>query len=239
MENIIGKTEKCAPLHNHKRYEISIFTEGAGIFFCGKTRTKANEGKIFIIPPNIEHQFEHDENSSRIYIYSEFNNSLNFASPIVLSLNPKNEGQTLAEIIFNNRYGNSEYVSSLINAFVGFVLQNIKTENEINKAIKEVICTISENFFDCELNICKILNKSGYAEDYIRAQFKSLTGKTPIEFLNKVRISHACFLIDTYKRALSLTEISEKCGYTDYPYFSRRFKKIMGVSPRNYIGKHE
>lgn len=62
------------------------------------------------------------------------------------------------------------------------------------------------------MDLCEILNKSGYAEDYIRARFKYITGKTPVEFLSKVRISHACVLMDTYKSALTLNEISEKCG---------------------------
>ena len=147
MENIIGKIEKSSPPHKHKRYEITVFTEGSGIFCCEKLQAKLTPGKIFIIPPNIEHQVFQAENSSRLYIYSEFNNSLNFTTPVVLPLNPENEGQILAEMIFNNRYGNSEYVSSLINAFVFFLLQNIKAENEINTAIKEIIHMISENFF--------------------------------------------------------------------------------------------
>ncbi len=55
------------------------------------------------------------------------------------------------------------------------------------------------------------------------------------EISNEVRINNACFLIDTYKHLLSLSEIAEKCGYTDYIYFSRRFKQITKVSPRKYL----
>ena len=38
-----------------------------------------------------------------------------------------------------------------------------------------------------------------------------------------------------YRNSVPLGVISEKCGYTDYIYFSRRFKHIMGVSPSEYI----
>ena len=41
--------------------------------------------------------------------------------------------------------------------------------------------------------------------------------------------------MDIYINSMSLNEISEKCGYTDYVYFSRKFKQVMGMSPRNYI----
>ena len=236
MSHTIGKTEKSSTLHKHIRYEVNVFTKGKGAFYCGKTQAEASEGKIFIIPPDTEHQFIH-ERGSRIYISGEFSNMFNFATPIVISTNPKNEGQILAEMIYNNKYAEKEYLHSLINAFAGFVMQNIKTENEVGKAVKEIVRSISQNFYNCELNVCEILNRSGYSEDYIRAQFKELTGKTPVEFLRDIRISQACFLIDKYKNALSLNEISEKCGYTDYSYFSRCFKKITGVSPREYIGR--
>ncbi|MBQ6894979.1 MAG: helix-turn-helix transcriptional regulator [Clostridia bacterium] len=79
------------------------------------------------------------------------------------------------------------------------------------------------------------MKKSGYSEDYIRSQFKLFTGKTPVEFLTETRINHACYLIDIYKDSMNLSEISEKCGYTDYVYFSRQFKKVMGISPKNYM----
>ncbi|MBQ8146607.1 MAG: AraC family transcriptional regulator [Clostridia bacterium] len=66
------------------------------------------------------------------------------------------------------------------------------------------------------------------------ACFKKVTGKTPNEFLTVIRIEHACFLMDIYHSKLSLAKISEQCGYLDYIYFSKKFKSIMGVSPRKY-----
>ncbi|MBR2180546.1 MAG: helix-turn-helix transcriptional regulator, partial [Oscillospiraceae bacterium] len=89
----------------------------------------------------------------------------------------------------------------------------------ISMVLQDIVTKISDNFFDSGINIGEILKKSGYAEDYIRAQFKIFTGKSPIGFLTEMRINHACYLIDIYKNSLSLTEIAEKCGYTDYVYF--------------------
>ncbi|MBQ9760845.1 MAG: AraC family transcriptional regulator, partial [Clostridia bacterium] len=67
-----------------------------------------------------------------------------------------------------------------------------------------------------------------------RSCFKKITGKTPNEFLTEIRIKHACYLIDIYQDNLSLSEIAEKCGYLDYIYFSKRFKLVTGISPREY-----
>ena len=239
MNYKIGLTKKDSTTHLHQSFEINICTDGSGIFSANNLKTRFNEGQIFIIPPNTEHKFSHDDNTSRIFISGEFNHSLNFSSPVILSLKPQNEGQILAEMIYRNHFEHHEYLSLLINAFIGFILNNTENDSEIHAAIKEIMHTVSEQFFDSNLNVCDILNRSGYAEDYIRAQFKAVTGKTPVEFLSNIRISQACLLIDIYKDALSLNEISERCGYTDYSYFSRRFKQVMGVSPRKYACKKE
>lgn len=90
---------------------------------------------------------------------------------------------------------------------------------------------------DPEIDLIKILLTSGYSEDYIRACFKKITGKTPTDFLTDVRIKHACYLIDIYKDTLTLSEIAEQCGYVDYIYFSKKFKTVMGMSPRVYRGQ--
>ena len=38
-----------------------------------------------------------------------------------------------------------------------------------------------------------------------------------------------------YGKTVPLTEIAEKCGYTDYVYFLKKFKSITGVAPRTYM----
>ena len=93
---------------------------------------------------------------------------------------------------------------------------------------------ISSNFFECDINIKNILDSSGYAQDYIRSVFKQSTGMTPNEYLSKVRMNHACYLIDVYSNTMSMTEIALRCGYYDYTYFSQKFKKTYGISPRDY-----
>lgn len=101
-------------------------------------------------------------------------------------------------------------------------------------AHSNALTEISGKAFRSDFEPCEALIKSGYAEDYIRNRFKAKTGKTPTQFLTDIRIKRACFLIEVYKSSYSLTEISEQCGFTDYIYFSKRFKSITGFSPAEY-----
>jgi len=236
MNYLINFIKEASPSHMHKNYEIIVYTDGCGIFRSDKRNIEVAPGKIIIVPPGTEHNSTIvGEKFERIYINGEFNHIFRLNSPAVIFDNSKREGLELAKMIYNNRFANQEYVTALINAFTHFLLDRVKIENEIFAAIKNIVDEITDNFYRYDIDVCSLLKKSGYSEDYIRAQFKKVTGKTPVEFLTEARITHACYLIDIYKNFVPLTDISERCGYIDYVYFSRRFKQIMGVSPHKYM----
>jgi len=235
MPYLINLVEHASNPHQHKTHEIIYFGEGEGIFHCGGMQTPVGPGKIAIIPPDTVHHSAFEEKLSRIYISGDFHHIFNFPAPVVISDNPEHEGLLLAEMIYRNRYGNPEYLSALIDAFAHFLIQSLNMDDEVSLAVKDIVHEITAGFHDSHLDLAGLLKKSGYAEDYIRSQFKRITGKTPTEFLTKIRISHACFLIDSYKHSLTLSEIADSCGYTDYAYFSRRFKQFTGMSPREYM----
>ena len=64
--------------------------------------------------------------------------------------------------------------------------------------------------------------------------FKSVTGITPLEYRNNIRIDHAKELLKS--GIYSVSEISESLGYSSLAYFSTTFKKVTGISPSEYIG---
>ncbi|HEY1793560.1 MAG TPA: AraC family transcriptional regulator [Opitutaceae bacterium] len=62
--------------------------------------------------------------------------------------------------------------------------------------------------------------------------FRLQTGFSPIDFLIRLRIGHACRLLDT--TSLLIGEVGERAGYQDPYYFTRCFRRVMGCSPRSY-----
>ena len=231
MINII---KDASHIHKHRNYEIIVYAKNNGYFCTPDKSIPISKGTIIIVPPDTLHGSPFNNGVERIYINGEFNQIFNFPEPVIVSDNSRQDGLTLAKLIYNNRFENPDYVASLCNAFAHFLLRNINMDDNISVALKEIIYEITENFHNPDIDICRILNKSGYAEDYIRSRFKKMTGKTPTEFLTEIRIRHARYLIDIYASILSLSEIAEKCGYDDYIYFSRRFKQVTGISPQNY-----
>jgi len=64
------------------------------------------------------------------------------------------------------------------------------------------------------------------------ALFKQTTGYAPIDFFIRLRISHACAVLDS--TTLSVKEVAAKLGYDDQFYFSRVFKSVSRVAPSEY-----
>lgn len=62
--------------------------------------------------------------------------------------------------------------------------------------------------------------------------FKKCTGKTFMDFVKEVRISHACHLLQYRKD--TITEISFRCGYNNMANFNRQFRQITHRSPKEY-----
>ena len=53
-----------------------------------------------------------------------------------------------------------------------------------------------------------------------------------MEYLTRVRIDSACEMLKCTN--LRTAEIGERAGYNDPHYFSSAFKKVMGMSPKEY-----
>jgi signal transduction histidine kinase/AraC-like DNA-binding protein/ABC-type sugar transport system substrate-binding protein/ActR/RegA family two-component response regulator len=70
------------------------------------------------------------------------------------------------------------------------------------------------------------------SEDYLTACFRKELGVTPIAYLNRYRVHQARQLLtDTSK---SVTEIALEVGFSDSGYFSRVFRREVGLSPEAY-----
>lgn len=70
------------------------------------------------------------------------------------------------------------------------------------------------------------------SEGHIARVFRAEMGMTITEYLTSERIKLACLKIQ--QTNLPLTQIAEQCGFHDYPYFYKTFRKRMGKSPTDY-----
>jgi transcriptional regulator GlxA family with amidase domain len=69
--------------------------------------------------------------------------------------------------------------------------------------------------------------------------FKETTGLSPMNYLIRFRIEKAAELLAENKK-IRITDVATQTGFENSAYFSRKFKEILGVAPREYHKKqHE
>lgn len=121
----------------------------------------------------------------------------------------------------------------LLGAFVSEPV--ISAGEQINKSqrqkLKDVLSYIRKNI-DKNITLEELAQVSGMSPRYFCRVFKSMTGRTPIEYVNYYRIETASQMLITTGE--SVTDIALNCGFNDMSYFSKMFKKLKGISPSKF-----
>ncbi len=97
--------------------------------------------------------------------------------------------------------------------------------------IKEAFSYIEQNFQN-DISVEDIAACCGLNRSYFGKIFHENTGKSPQEFLISYRMTKAAELLKLTQ--LSIADIGNAVGYPNQLHFSRAFKNIYGVSPRQW-----
>lgn len=129
--------------------------------------------------------------------------------------------------------GEEELYGGLIRIFgtVSTIGKNV-TEEEVDR----IVSYINERYLSIE-SVETVADTFGYNYTYLSRMFKKKIGISMSRYILQKKLGLAKELLSR-REELPITKVSELCGYTDYRYFSRVFKKETGVSPKEYrMGK--
>jgi len=109
-----------------------------------------------------------------------------------------------------------------------------KFENNFNydniRKVEKVISYMTDNFTD-KLTLEDLSAIINISPSYLENIFKNVTGKSPISYLIDIRLRKSKDLLND---GYSVSEVSSLAGFNDIFYFSKYFKKHVGVSPSQY-----
>ena len=95
-----------------------------------------------------------------------------------------------------------------------------------------VVCAHIENHLADPIRVPGLARKLGLSESAFSRLFRKCTNSTVPQYINRLRIAHACRLLA--ETDLTLSEIMPLCGYLSPAHFLRQFRKIHRRSPRAY-----
>jgi PAS domain S-box-containing protein len=104
--------------------------------------------------------------------------------------------------------------------------ESIEPYNEF----KNTISYLQKNFKN-SVNIKDLAYQNAMSVSTFERKFKKHFGCSPSQFIKKLRIDHACDLLCSN---YDLSDIALECGFCDQSYFSKEFKKIMTMTPRQF-----
>ena len=198
-------------------------------------------GTAFIIPPR--HMYKYSGNSSTRYLFAHFTGS--YAENFL-----KECGFNTLPCILENDFSNKLYdkFNLMIDTFLrndhlsiqkcACMLQEILMsiyERSLDKADSSPLKTslkYMHRFFTDKISIPYLAGLENLSNSRYVTLFKNQTGKSPNEYIIELRLQFAKSLLDNTN--LSIKQISQRVGYSDQYFFSRIFKKHLGISPQKY-----
>ncbi len=234
--------------HIHSHLELVYLTEGSSVATIDGRQFLLEKGSFFLSFPNQIH-FYHDQESIKGYIFifsPEFFKELKEifrtkqpASPIIKVTYPiKETARTLAIILAKHdsesvfdRISAKGSLLSLLSELLSFTkLGNASADYD---SVKNVLMFCSANYTE-PLSLDILSKKLHLSRYHISHIFSEKLQVSFTDFLNTLRLEHACSLLE---KGANITEIALSSGFSSVRTFNRVFAEQMKMTPREYIKK--
>lgn len=235
---VFEKSEKTFDVKFPESYVMYLVINGKGSLNLNGIHYKLSAGKIFFTFPKIPYTIENIDSFKYMYITFDGNRSEELFSRFGISLKncifDGHEGiiSFWQNAIIKAGEKNLDLISEavLLYTFGEMVPTEFKEDQLL---IKSILKHIDDNFTDSELSLQFLSDALGYNSKYISRVFKDNMGITFSNYLTNIRIQNAVFLID--QGVTAIKNVALLSGYKDPFYFSKVFKTVIGISPKQYI----
>lgn len=236
------------PAHAHGCFEVLFVTSGEmEVEVANKKRTLKQNDAAFIFPNQI-HSLKTPDNLTSSHTLCIFSNSLvrhfynehrksipkdNFykVPPSIIDQIKKLEFEKNKSVIKGSLYlvcGEFQKTTEFLTLGAPNTAEQSEGENSLMSQIFLFIENNSRG--DCTLN--KLALNLPYSYVHLSRFFKQTCGISFNEYVNRYRISEACYLLKNTDK--SILDIALECGYTSVRSFNRNFKEIVKMTPLKY-----
>ena len=128
-----------------------------------------------------------------------------------------------------------ERLCELINTAIENVRSMQKTDSIVHSQ-KDIIKDYIDRNYKKDISAKDVAGILGYSDVYFSKVFKQLFDDNFINYLTKIRIDRAKVLLKDV--SFNIKEVGKSVGYADSNYFTKVFKRSIGMSPSEYRSKH-
>ena len=207
----------------------------AEYFFDGYSFVADSKSFIYLAKDSI-YDIKISDKSKFIFIDFDFNscdkprNSSAFNN---ISPSLKNEFLKIFHI-WNNK--SPWYIPQAFSAIYNLYTEAIKSENKEyikkNELFSKISSFIFEHYTESDFSVPAIADYINISEMHLRRIFKQTLNISPIKYINFLKLEKAKNMLIASN--FTVAEVAHSAGFEDPYYFSRLFKKEMGISPSEY-----
>ena len=248
----------------HPFWEFVYVDNGHVIVTADDSTRTLNKGEIILHKPNETHSVKCDGiTPANIFIMSFVTNSgaMKFFNNRIITV-PNSLQGLLAAIVdeMQNAYGKNpglirchpaepfgieQAIKNYTELFLILLRRNVendkpknsyinivyKNSSKNNQLVSQVIDALENNIYG-NISIDELCRITNYGKSQLCYIFKKSTGKTIIQYFNELKIDEAKFLMRTLR--LSISQISDRLGFSSPQHFIRLFKKTTSMTPSDY-----
>ncbi len=230
----------------HKGIELILVNKGNGCIYCGSNEYEVNPGDIIIINSGVMHRIDCKDGMEFYYliILDKFfyENGIEFMQYQFCEFVHDSE----LEDKFRNAIRYIDYkknkdpmIIPLIRKSILEIMIDICTRHVTDKTditlqqhasdayIKKAISYIHDHFTE-DISLDEIASFVNISKYHLTREFKKITGDTIFSYINILRCTAASAHL---AHGMSISEAARECGFDTAAYFSRIFKKVMGIPP--------
>lgn len=231
-----------------EEYIFMYCMEGCGTIVIDGKEYILHENEAFCIPQYKGHRYYACEGNPWSILWVHFKGEDTKYFPLqeckvasFLSQNSAERMHFLFDLLFkvlegNYTLGNFIYISQVLALILAETYDREKqnTTLELNKHVTNVVRYMYRHLEE-NLTLDKLVEEFQLSKSYLNEIFQKYTQHSPMSFFVSIKMKKACRLLRTTN--LHIYEVGQQLGYADPYYFSRIFKKTVGISPREYRDK--
>lgn len=246
-------------LHQHEEIQLSYIVEGSGTLIVGDSVNYYSRDDVLIIGSHLPHVFKSDDRITKSKMLTLFFTQESFGKDFFKI----EELQELQQFFERSKHGfkldsDNKHLKNLffqmenaskLSQFL-MLLQMLKIASTgdykslssfiYDKKYSDIeghrlrnVFEYTMNHFEGNISLDVVSEVANMTKNAFCKYFKKRTNKTYVQFLNELRLEHACKLLRD-QNIYPIAEIAESCGFTNISNFNRQFKSLMGMTPLSY-----
>ena len=235
-------------------YELTIITDGEGHIITNGTKTPVKRGSIYLSKPYDTHEIHSlgavPMKFDFFSFYTEQREFLDALSEIAKKLGPADRvfsderiGSLVCDAIMEFMKEESysrEILYSIFTQIVIYIIRDFESGSVgarvRNASEADTVCYRIMNYIDTHIYTMSSLDEltevMKYNYSYLSTLFKKNTGNTLLSYFRKKRLEAAKALI--LEGAMNISDIAAALNYSSLYSFSRAFKDMYGISPKQF-----